>query len=58
MLFAFIVPVLPKNAAETWAAIEPEMMATIQEHLDQEEIVDEQEGPVEFHGDVDVALEW
>ena len=49
---------LPKNPAETWAAIEPEMMATIQEHLDQEEIVDEQEGPVEFHGDVDVALEW
>ena len=55
-----LVPVLPatENAKEIWEAIKPEVQATIEEHLDQEEIVDEDDGPVEFQGDVDTALEW
>ena len=54
------VPVVPatENAQEIWEAIKPEVQATIVEYLDCEDIVDEDDGPVEFQGDVDTALEW
>ncbi|KAJ7379614.1 meiotic chromosome condensation [Desmophyllum pertusum] len=53
------VPVVPEseNAKEIWEAIKPEVQATIEEYLDQDEIIDEEDGPVEFQGDVDTALE-
>ena len=56
----FLVPVVPakENSVEIWEAIRPEVKATIEEYLDHEEIVDEDDGPVEFQGDVDTALEW
>ena len=56
----FVVPVVPEseNAQEIWEAIKPEVQATIEEHLDQDEIIDEEDGPVEFQGDLDTALEW
>ena len=55
-----LVPVIPatENAQEIWEAIKPEVQATIEEYLDHEDIVDEDDGPVEFQGDVDTALEW
>ena len=34
------------------------MKATIEEYFDQEDIVDEDDGPVEFQGDMDDALQW
>ena len=56
----FAVPVVPEseNAKEIWEAIKPEVQATIEEYIDQDEIIDEEDGPVEFQGDVDTALEW
>lgn len=56
----FAVPVVPEseNAQKIWEAIKPEVQATIEEYLDQEEIIDEEDGPVEFQGDLDTALEW
>ena len=56
----FAVPVVPasENAKDLWEAIKPEVQATIEEHLDQDEIIDEDDGPVEFQGDLDTALEW
>ena len=54
------VPVVPatENANEIWEAIKPEVKATIEEYFDQEDIVDEDDGPVEFQGDMDDALQW
>ena len=54
------VPVVPatENASEIWEAIKPEVKATIEEYFDQEDIVDEDDGPVEFQGDMDDALQW
>ena len=54
------VPVVPatENAKEIWEAIKPEVKATIEEYFDQEDIVDEDDGPVEFQGDMDDALQW
>ena len=56
----FAVPVVPESetAQKIWEAIKPEVQATIEEYLDQEEIIDEEDGPVEFQGDLDTALEW
>ena len=56
----FLVPVVPEieNARKIWEAIKPEVQATIEEYLEQEEIIDEEDGPVEFQGDLDAALEW
>ena len=56
----FVVPVVPEieNAKKIWEAIKPEVQATIEEYLEQEEIIDEEDGPVEFQGDLDAALEW
>lgn len=53
------VPVVPasENATDLWEAIKPEVQATIEEYLDQDEIIDEDDGPVEFQGDLDTALE-
>ena len=47
-----------ENATDLWEAIKPEVQATIEEYLDQDEIIDEDNGPVEFQGDLDIALEW
>ena len=54
------VPVVPatENANEIWEAIKPEVKATIEEYFDQEDIIDEDDGPVEFQGDMDDALQW
>lgn len=54
------VPVVPatENASEIWEAVKPEVKATIEEYFDQEDIVDEDDGPVEFQGDMDDALQW
>ena len=54
------VPVVPatENASEIWEAIKPEVKATIEEYFDQEDIVDEDDGPVEFQADMDNALQW
>ena len=46
-----------ENATDLWEAIKPEVQATIEEYLDQDEIIDEDNGPVEFQGDLD-TLEW
>ena len=56
----FVVPVVPEseNAKDLWEAIKPEVQATIEEYLDHDEIIDEDDGPVEFQGDLDTALEW
>lgn len=56
----FVVPVVPasEHAMDIWEAIKPEVQATIAEHVDQDEIIDEEDGPVEFQGDLDTALEW
>ena len=56
----FVAPVLPasENAKDLWEAIKPEVQVTIEGHLDQDEIIDEDDGPVEFQGDLDTALEW
>ena len=43
-------------AAEIWEAIRPEVQATIEEYVDNEEIIDDDDGPVEFQGDVHTAL--
>jgi len=43
-------------AAKVWEAMRPEVQATIEEYVDNEEIIDEDDGPVEFQGDVRVAL--
>ena len=55
-----IVPVVPasENAKKIWEAIKPEVQATIEEYFNQEEIDDDDDGPVEFQGDVDTVLEW
>lgn len=60
MYIVVLVPVEAEteNAEKIWEAIKPEVQATIEEYLGQEEIVDEDDGPVEFQGDVDTALEW
>ena len=47
-----------ENAKDLWEAIKPEVQATIEEYLDHDEIIDEDDGPVEFQGDLDTALEW
>ena len=54
------VPVVPatENASEIWEAIKPEVKATIEEYFDQEDIVDEDDGPYEFQADMDNALQW
>lgn len=54
------VPVVPatENASEIWEAIKPEVKATIEEYFGQEDIIDEDDGPVEFQGDMDDALRW
>ena len=43
-------------AAKVWEAMRPEVQATIEEYVDNEEIIDEDDGPVEFQGDVRAAL--
>ncbi|XP_015767731.1 PREDICTED: condensin complex subunit 1-like [Acropora digitifera] len=43
-------------AAKVWEAMRPEVQATIEEYVDNEEIIDEDDGPVEFQGDVRTAL--
>ena len=43
-------------AAKVWEAMRPEVQATIEEYVDNEEIIDEDDGPVEFQGDVCAAL--
>ena len=60
MYIVVLVPVVAEteNAEKIWEAIKPEVQATIEEYVGQEEIVDEDDGPVEFQGDVDTALEW
>ena len=59
MYIVVLVPVEAEteNAEKIWEAIKPEVQATVEEYVDQEEIVDEDDGPVEFQGDVDTALE-
>ena len=46
------------NLKKTWQTLEPEVRATVKEYIDQEEIKDDDDGPVEFQGDVDQALPW
>lgn len=55
-----LVPAVPEveDAKKIWEAIKPEVQATIEEYLDQEEIIDEGDDPVEFQEDQESALEW
>ena len=53
------VPVVSASemvASKIWEAIRPEVQATIEEYIGHEEIVDDDDGPVEFQGDVNTAL--
>lgn len=53
------VPVVSASemvASKIWEAIRPEVQATIEEYIGHEEIVDDDDGPVEFEGDVNTAL--
>lgn len=47
-----------EDVKKIWEAIKPEVQAAIEEYLDLEEIIDEEDGAVEFQGDQESALEW
>ena len=49
---------MPANLKEIWKAIEPEVQATVLEYIDQEEMRDEEDKPIDLQIDTDEALPW
>ncbi|XP_032230454.1 condensin complex subunit 1 [Nematostella vectensis] len=50
------VPVVAGRPKDVWKAMEPEVRATVQEHIGEQEIIDDDDGSIEFQGDVHEAF--
>ncbi|EDO34797.1 predicted protein, partial [Nematostella vectensis] len=46
------VPVVAGRPKDVWKAMEPEVRATVQEHIGEQEIIDDDDGSIEFQGDL------